>query len=44
MFRLKTSHLQVSTILCQMLLPTLGSQSVYIYYLKLITNKHSMYK
>ena len=35
MFRLKISHLQASTILCQMLLPTLGSQSVYIYYLKL---------
>ena len=37
MFRLETSHLQASKILCQMLLPTLESQSVYIYYLKLST-------
>ena len=48
MFRLKASHLQASTILCQMLLPTLGSQSVYIYYLMLfleiITNEQSTYK
>jgi len=35
LFRLKLSHLQASTIPCQMLLPTLGSHSVYIYYLML---------